>query len=59
MLHCISRATARLVGAALDGAGDPEAGAVASSFAPAWLKKSEKLKVEMGFLKDKLNKLKE
>jgi hypothetical protein len=57
-VHC--RATAKLLGAALDG-GDFEAGSpgVSAAYAPGWVQKSEKIKGDMGLLKDRINKLKE
>jgi hypothetical protein len=53
------------VGAALDGssssaaAGDVELAAPASAFSPSWVHKAEKIRSEMGILKERLSKLKE
>jgi syntaxin 16 len=57
----VSRATAKLLGAALDGASDLEHGtaSISATFAPAWVQKSEKIKGDMGILRERLNKLKE
>jgi hypothetical protein len=54
------RATAKLLGAALDG-GDLEAGSpgVSAAYAPGWVQKSEKIKADMGLLRERINKLKE
>ncbi len=58
MLH---RATAKLLGAALDGASDLELGSpgISTTFAPSWVHKSEKIKAEMTILKERLSRLKE
>jgi hypothetical protein len=55
------RATAKLLGAALDGSSDLELGSpgISASFIPSWVHKSEKLKAEMTILRERLNKLKE
>lgn len=54
------KATAKLLGAALDGASDVELGEViVPGTTPSWVLKSEKIKVEMGMLRDRINKLKE
>lgn len=58
------KATARLVGAALDGNSTGTSGqdieiASTSAFAPTWLHKSEKVRTEMSILKDRMAKLKE
>lgn len=51
------RAAERLLTAALGG--DVEMGAAAAAFAPAWVQKSERLRGDMGQLKERLTKLKE
>lgn len=56
------KATAKLIDAALNGAsGDVEGGfvGVVGAVTPDWVVQSEKIKTEMGILKDRLNKLKE
>jgi syntaxin 16 len=57
------KATAKLLGAALgssDDRGDVELGSgIAATFAPSWVSKSEKIKGEMGILKERMSKLKE
>eukprot|EP00877_Chromochloris_zofingiensis_P010271 jgi/Chrzof1/5498/Cz16g05150.t1 len=56
------RATAKLLGAALGGdSSDIEMGStgIAAAFAPSWVQRSEKIKAEMGILKERINKLKE
>ncbi|GMH33333.1 hypothetical protein BSKO_01167 [Bryopsis sp. KO-2023] len=54
------RATAKLVGAALNGASDLELGGVdEASVVPDWVVQAERIRTEMGLLKDKINKLKE
>lgn len=55
------RATAKLLGAAIDGSSDIELGSegIAAAFVPSWVQKSEKIKAEMSVLKDRMNKLKE
>mmetsp|Transcript_8436 Transcript_8436/g.21088 ORF Transcript_8436/g.21088 Transcript_8436/m.21088 type:complete len:312 (-) Transcript_8436:247-1182(-) len=52
-------AIGRVVGAAIGGDGDVESTSTSTAMAPAWLQKSEKIKAEMGGVKEKLLKLKE
>lgn len=55
------KATAKLLGAALDGGSDLEAGStgIAAAYAPSWVQKSEKIKADMGVLKDRITRLRE
>ncbi|KAJ9524009.1 Qa-snare protein, Tlg2/Syntaxin16-family [Haematococcus lacustris] len=56
------KATLKLVGAALQGSStseDMDATATTSATAPVWLQTSEKVRSEMGILKDRLAKLRE
>ncbi len=61
----IRRATARLVGAALDGQGHSSSdvelatATATGALAPSWVHKSEKIRAEMSLLKEKMGKLKE
>lgn len=67
--HAHHSATAKLLGAAL-GSSDVELGGLTGSggggsseigaaYAPSWITRSEKIKAEMGLLKDRLSRLKE
>lgn len=53
------RAIGRVLGAAIGGDGDVESASTSAAMAPAWLQKSEKVRGDMGALKEKLVKLKE
>lgn len=52
-------ATAALINSALGGGGKDVEMAGSALFAPVWVQKSEKIRVELGVLKDRLSKLKE
>ncbi len=54
------RDTAKLINSALGGSTkDVELTGGSSLLAPAWVQKSERIRVELSLLKDRLNKLKE
>lgn len=56
------KATAKLLGAALGGSeGDIELGSakIGTGYAPRWVQMSEKIKLEMTVLKERITKLKE
>lgn len=56
-----SRATAKLMGAALEAVSDAEIGLVGVSAAvvPDWVVQAERIRTDIGSVKDKMNKLKE
>lgn len=56
-----SRATAKLMDAALTTASDAEIGlvGVSASVVPDWVVQAERIRTEIGTVKDKMNKLKE
>lgn len=57
-VRCWYRETAKLINSALMGSTDVEMTG-ASLLAPAWVQKSEKIRVDLSLLKDRLHKLKE
>ena len=55
----VLRATAVLLNSAMGGVSKDVEMAGSSLFAPQWVQKSERIRVDLSLLKDRLNKLKE
>ena len=59
LLCLLCRATASLINSAMGGGGKDVEMAGSALFAPVWVQKSERIRVDLSLLKDRLNKLKE